>query len=272
MGVELYNFLLTQRQLMAVPVFILGCIMGSFLNVCIYRIPRRETVITTPSHCPYCKHSIRWYDNIPLLSYIFLQGKCRSCGNRISLRYPLVEGLTAVLYLLIFLQFGPSRQTLAYLLFVSLLLVCSFTDLERDENGELYLMIPDVVTVPGAVAGVFISLVSSDLTLTESLLGVVVGGGSLYLVMRIVPGGMGEGDTKLAAMMGAFLGWKKMLLGLYMGVIIGALVGVVLIIMKLKGRKDTIPFGPSLAAGAVLAVFYGNDIISRFFSFSIPSP
>lgn len=272
MGRMLQSIVFENQGILFVLVFVVGCVIGSFLNVCIHRIPRKETVVSTPSHCPKCKHPIPWHDNIPLVSYLVLRGRCRSCGGSIAPRYPLVEGLTGALYLLIFMRFGPSMQAVAYSLLTSLLLISSFTDLERDEEGGLYLIIPDLVTVPGTVAGVLFSLWLTDMTLMESLMGVLIGGGALYLVMRIVPRGMGEGDTKLTAMMGAFLGWEKVLIALYLGVIIGAAIGVILIVLKVKGRKDAVPFGPFLSVGGVLALFYGSSIISRFLSFPMTKP
>ena len=257
-------FYLDNRFLVLSMVFVLGAIVGSFLNVCVYRIPRRETIVTTPSHCPACGHPIAWYDNIPILSYVFLLSKCRQCKGRIKLRYPLVEGLTGALYLFILYRFGFTGQAGAYVLFGSLLLICAFTDLELDDDGQMYLMIPDEITLPGTVAGVLLSFVLTDMTLINSLMGVVVGGGSLYLVMRIVPRGMGDGDTKLAAMMGAFLGWKSVLIGIYLGIILGAVVGVILLVLKIRGRKDAIPFGPFLVSGAVISIFYSGRFISRF--------
>ncbi len=292
MGEGIESFLSLNHEVALGLVFVLGCVIGSFLNVCIYRIPRNETVVSTPSHCPICNTKISWYDNLPLLSYLFLSGKCRNCSTRISPRYPMVEGLTGILFLLIYIRFGPSLETIAYSLFAALLLISTFTDLERDDEGELYMMIPDLVTVPGTVAGVLFSIALTDMKLIESLLGVVVGGGALYLVMRIAPmfmrrgepelenvgegntkqGVMGEGDTKLAAMMGAFLGWEKVLIGIYLGIIIGAVVGLILLVLKIKGRKDAVPFGPFLAIGAFLAMFYGAQIISFIFDFSVINP
>jgi leader peptidase (prepilin peptidase)/N-methyltransferase len=193
------------------PLFALvtGMVVGSFLNVCICRLPRDESVVFPPSHCPQCDYLIRWYDNIPLLSYLLLRGRCRGCGTRISIQYPLVELLNGLLTLALFLRFGPTLAFLVLFLFCSALVVITFIDLEHQ-------IIPDEISLPGIVIGFICSFFLPGHSWLNSLLGILLGGGSLLLVAyayQWLTGkeGMGGGDIKLLAMMGAFLGWKSIL-------------------------------------------------------------
>ncbi|MFH0925817.1 MAG: prepilin peptidase [bacterium] len=239
--------------------FVFGSCIGSFLNVCIYRIPKKESLIYPPSHCPNCQQPIRFYDNIPIISYLFLLGRCRWCGERISLRYPLIELITAIAFLGLYLKFGLSIQLFPYLILFSGLITVSMIDLE-------YQIIPDRISLPGIVIGLLTSLIL-PITFFESILGVLIGGGIFIIVIYLSKGGMGGGDIKLNAMIGAFLGWKMVLLTVFIGVFLGSIVGIVLLLLKIKGRKDPIPFGPFLSLGAVIAVFWGTQIIQWYFNY-----
>ncbi|MBI2353490.1 MAG: prepilin peptidase [Deltaproteobacteria bacterium] len=255
---------MTLNLYFSIIAFILGAVVGSFLNVCICRMPRDESVVSPPSHCPNCSYRIRWYDNIPLVSYLLLRGKCRGCGARISLRYPLVEMLNGLLTLALFLRFGPSLTFLALFIFCSALVVITFIDIEHQ-------IIPDEISLSGIVIGFLFSFFLPWLGWLNSLAGILLGGGSLLLVAwgyhRLTgKEGMGGGDIKLLAMMGAFLGWKAIPFIIFVGSLFGSLVGVSMMMLQKRDSKLAIPFGPYLAFAAVLYVFYGRRIIQWYFS------
>jgi len=241
---------------------ILGALIGSFLNVCILRVPKGESIVIPGSHCPHCNKPIKFYDNIPLVSYFLLRGKCRHCSEPISLQYPLVEGITAVLSLLLIRKYGPSLSYLFYFLFVDGLIVITVIDLYHQ-------IIPDVVSIPGIGIGLLCSLIIPHLASLDSLAGILLGGGSLFLVATVYQWlfkreGMGGGDVKLLAMIGAFLGWKAVILTILLSSLVGSMVGIVVILLKGKDFKYAIPFGPFLSFGAVIALFYQNEIISWY--------
>ena len=242
-------------------VFLLGSIIGSFLNVCIYRVPRKLSIVVPSSRCPSCNNSIKPWDNIPIFSYFFLGGRCRVCKSKISLIYPLVESLNAVMYVFILWRFGFALHTPLYFIFCSTLIVISFIDLE-------FQIIPDKITLPGIPIGIIVgSFLFPDpfmrytiLGLKASLIGFVVGGGVFYALALVSRGGMGGGDIKMMAMVGALMGWKAVLLISFIGSFIGGVFGIFLMIFKGKGRKTKIPFGPFLALGSLITLFYGEEI------------
>lgn len=239
---------------------LLGACVGSFLNVCIYRLPRGDSIIFPPSHCPQCGKRIRPYDNIPLLSFLFLRGRCRFCRKRITPRYFIVELLTALIFGSLYLRFGISGEFFVYLFLCSSLVAVAFIDFENQ-------IIPDKITYPGIVLGLLLNargLPHSFERLRLSLLGIVLGGGLLYLIALASRGNMGGGDIKLGAMLGAFLGWRYALLSLFGAFLFGSLVGIALIILKMKTRKDYIPFGPYMVAGAIVSIFWGERIIDWY--------
>ncbi len=244
--------------------FIFGAVVGSFLNVCICRMPRDESVISPPSHCPQCSCRIRWYDNIPLLSYLALRGKCRGCGVHIPLQYPLVELINGLLTLALFLRFGPSLTFLALFLFCSGLVTITFIDIEHQ-------IIPDEISLSGIVIGFAFSFFLPWQGWLNSLAGILLGGGILLLVAwgyhRLTgKEGMGGGDIKLLAMMGAFLGWKAVPFIIFSASLVGSVVGISLMLFRKKDAKLAIPFGPYLASAAVLYIFYGRQIIQWYLS------
>ena len=245
---------------------IFGMVVGSFLNVCICRMPKDESIVFPPSHCPHCSYQIRWYDNIPLLSYLLLRGKCRKCGAHISLQYPLVELINGVLTLLLFLRSGPTVAFGVLFLFCSALVVITFIDIEHQ-------IIPDEISLSGIVVGFVLSFFLKGHTWLNSLLGILLGGGSLLFVAyayQLLTGkeGMGGGDIKLLAMMGAFLGWKAVPFIIFASSLIGSLVGVSIMLLQKKDAKLAIPFGPYLAFGAVLYIFYGKPLIHWYLGLS----
>ena len=246
--------------------FIFGTVVGSFLNVCICRMPKDESIVSPPSHCPFCDYQIRWYDNIPLLSYLLLRGKCRGCGAHISLQYPLVELLNGLLTLAIFYRFGLSITFVALFLFCSSLVVITFIDIEHQ-------IIPDEISLSGIVIGFIFSFFLPWQTWLNSLLGILLGGGSLLLVAygyQWLTGkeGMGGGDIKLLAMMGAFLGWKSIPFIIFASSLVGSILGITIMLIQKKDSKLAIPFGPYLAFGAILYIFYGRQLIQWYFSLS----
>jgi leader peptidase (prepilin peptidase)/N-methyltransferase len=240
-------------------VFLLGAILGSFLNVCIVRLPKHESLIRPSSHCPHCNKPIKFYDNIPIVSYIILGGKCRSCKNPISLRYPVVEALTGLMSVALFMKYGPTVQFLLFLLFYAALLVITFIDLSHQ-------IIPDAISIPGIPFGIGASFFIPTVSWLESLLGILVGGGLLFLIAvgyKWITGrdGMGGGDIKLLAMMGAWLGWKAIPFIILASSLIGLLVGGGSGLLLKKGLRAKIPFGPFLAIASLIYIFFGPEVI-----------
>ena len=238
---------------------VLGAIVGSFLNVCISRLPKEESIVRPGSHCPKCKTPIQYYDNIPLLSYLLLRGKCRYCQASISIQYPIVEAITALSSFFLFITFGVSLSFIYYFSFVAALIAITVIDLYHQ-------IIPDVISLPGIVIGLLGSLIIPQITFWSSLIGVLSGGGSLFLVATVYQWlfkreGMGGGDVKLLAMIGAFLGWKAVILTILLSSFIGSIIGITVMLIKGKDFKYAIPFGPFLALGAVISLFCGENLI-----------
>ena len=239
--------------------FILGGAIGSFLNVCIFRIPEKKSIIYPPSSCPACGQRISWYQNIPILSYLFLRGRCGFCHKPISLRYPAIEFLSGGLFVLTLYYFRLTPATLVYWLFVSALVVISFIDLDHQ-------IIPDVISLPGIVVGFISSFFIPWLSWLDSLSGIVLGGGVLLTIAWLYElltkrEGMGGGDIKLLAMLGAFLGWKAILPIVFVASLIGTLVGVPLMLVQKGNSRLAIPFGPFLALSALVNLFWGPRLI-----------
>ena len=241
-----------------------GLAIGSFLNVCIYRLPLGRSIVKPRSACPSCGKMISWYDNIPILSYILLRAKCRECGEPISIGYPLVEALTAALAAGLYLQFGPTVQMVIYFAFCCGQIIIAFVDLDHQ-------IIPDVISLPGIVVGLACSFLLPQRFL-ESLIGAAAGGGALFAVAftyKRITGreGMGLGDVKLLAMMGAFLGWKAIPFIILISSLFGTLVGIGLIVLAGKGTKFAIPYGPFLSGAAIAYLFIGQRILSWYMAF-----
>jgi leader peptidase (prepilin peptidase)/N-methyltransferase len=235
----------------------LGATIGSFLNVVIARLPRGESLLRPRSRCPACGAPVAWFDNIPLASFVWLRGRCRRCRAPISWQYPIVEALTAGLFALAAWRVGPGPELVAAWVVLAALMAVTAIDLEHQ-------IIPDAITVPGIGLGFLASFLNPALTWGASLLGIALGGGLFLVVILGSRGGMGGGDMKLAAMLGAFLGYKLALLAIFSGVILGGLVAGVLMAAGLRGRKDPIPFGPFLAVGGTLALFAGEEILAWY--------
>jgi leader peptidase (prepilin peptidase)/N-methyltransferase len=251
--------------------FLFGAIVGSFLNVCIVRIPSRKSVVRPPSHCPKCKNSIRCYDNVPIISYLILSGRCRSCGERISPRYLFVEVLTGSLAAALYFQFGLSLAFVVGFVFVAALIVISFIDLDA-------WIIPNSISLPGIIAGFLLSLggqfwnVDGSVlipTPLNSLMGILAGYGFLWTVGWVYERctgieGMGGGDMKLLAMFGAFLGWQSIPFTIFFGSLAGSIVGLGIMLATGAGRRLRLPFGPFLCFGATLHLFFGREIAAIY--------
>ena len=240
----------------AATVTLLGLVVGSFLNVVIYRLPRGESLARPGSHCPVCGNAVRWYDNVPVLSFVWLRGRCRDCGTGISLRYPLVEALTGGLFLGAFLVYGSQWRTLEIVVFFAALVAVTFIDID-------HRIIPDKIVLPGAAAGI----VASVLLAPERWWHYVVAGlgaaGFLFALGMLWPGGMGFGDVKLALLMGVVLG-AGVIVALFVSFLAGGLIGGALLIGGVKKRSDKIPFGPYLSLGAVVAALSGEAILDWY--------
>jgi leader peptidase (prepilin peptidase)/N-methyltransferase len=242
-----------------------GAAVGSFLNVCIARIPEGISIAFPPSRCPHCGHPIRFRDNVPLVSYLLLGGKCRDCREGISYRYPLVELITAVFAGLLFWKYGLTPAYPAVFLFICTLIVITFIDLDHQ-------IIPHILTLSGIPIFAVLAVVFLRLSLIDAFLGIMIGAGTLYFVAVYYEAltereGMGGGDVNLLAMLGAFLGWKALLFILLVSSMLGAVVGVALVVGKGKDMRYAVPFGPFLCAAAVLHLFYGECLTGFFFSF-----
>lgn len=257
--------------MLTVIVFIFGAIIGSFLNVCIHRMPRGKSIVWPGSHCPACEKKIPWYDNIPFISYLLLKGKCRFCKVKISARYIIVELLTACILVALFRIFGLTYDFFLYAIFSSGLIVATFVDIK-------HRIIPDEISIGGIILGFLFNAVRSHIL--DSFLGIIIGGGIIYLTGKTfdlvyfkllkkppIQGeteSMGGGDVKLLAMIGAFLGWQKALLTFFIAPFFGIIIGVI----NLAVRKDhAVPYGPFLSLAAILSLFYADKIIRLIFNF-----
>ena len=261
-------------------VFIFGSIVGSFLNVCIHRMPLGESVVWPHSHCPKCKKKIHTYDNIPFLSYIILKGRCRFCKERISLRYPLVELLTALLFLAVFNRYGLSYDFFIFCVLISGLIIATFVDIP-------HRIIPDEISVGGIIFGFILTAIKGfnlkpftydPRPALDSLSGIIVGGGIIYLTGKLfdlvyfkllkkppIQGeteSMGGGDVKLLAMIGAFLGWQKVIFVFFFAPFFGAVIGTINLLTK---KDHTIPYGPFLSLAAIFAIFWMDKLIRLIF-------
>ena len=260
-------------------VFLFGAAVGSFLNVVIYRIPAGLSLLHPPSRCPHCGHRLRPYDNVPILGWLWLKGRCRYCRTAISLRYPLIEALTGGLFLATFWHFGLTGETVEACLLLSWLLVLSFIDLDT-------LTLPNVLTQSGLVVGIIVQTTlsaSSDAwtaaAATEGFMMAAIGAvlgiwlfDLLGLAGSVLIGqtAMGGGDSKLAALLGAWLGWQHLLLSSFLACVLGAFVGGGAIALGLLSRRTPIPFGPYLALGAVIALFWGDYLVALYLRVFFP--
>ena len=270
----------TVSSALIIPAFVFGSVVGSFLNVCIYRLPRQESIVLPDSHCTSCRTRIKPYDIIPIASYLILLGRCRACGSRISPTYLVVELLSGVVSALLVWRFGISLTSLFYLIFLFSLIVVTFIDLE-------HRIIPNVITLPGIIVGLIYNAlntnwvtlqmdlsyfqftlsdflrISDEVDIIGSILGIILGGGILYFIGFIYEAikkreGMGMGDVKLLAMIGAFIGWKGVIFVAFLSSLFGVLVGIPIIFFKRGDLKYAIPYGPFLSLAAAFYCFTGG--------------
>ncbi len=245
-------------------VFIFGICIGSFLNVCIYRLPESKSIVHPRSMCPSCGTLIASYDNLPIFSYMALRGKCRHCAARISFRYPAIEFISGIFAVGVYLKYGLSLEALIYYTFIATLLVITFIDIDHQ-------IIPDVISLPGIPIFFAASFALPDITLVESIVGILIGGGSLWIVAQLYyvltrKEGMGGGDIKLLAMMGAVIGWKGVLFTIFVASAIGTIVGMLVMLKTRTSMKLKVPFGPFLAIGAIAYIFLGPQLITWYFN------
>jgi len=251
--------------MLAFLIFITGLAIGSFLNVCIVRIPNKESVLWGRSKCPYCGHAIAWYDNIPLLSFIFLRGKCRYCGQKISFQYPLIELFTALITLALFQKFGLSLTFLFYAIFSYFLIVLGMIDLKTH-------LLLNRLLLPLLIIGIILNLFAKVLPLKDAAIGAFIGGVSMWLVAIIgsrifQKEALGMGDVKLSFVAGFYLGWKHILLALYFGFIMAFIFIAIIWIFKRKNFPRLIPMGPFFTLGFIVYLFYGQKIVQWYIEF-----
>ena len=239
-------------------IFLFGASVGSFLNVCIYRLPKEESIISPRSHCTTCNKPVLARDNIPVLSYILLRGKCRNCGEKFSVIYPIIEFLTGIVFVYFFYFFGFNLKVIPYLILTCSLIVISIIDIN-------HRIIPNEISIPFIFLGILFTPIL-PIKLYDSLLGILFGGGILYSIAVIYAlvakkEGMGMGDVKLLAMIGAFLGIRGVLVTILLGSFLGTIGGFAAILLSGKGRDYPIPFGAFLSIGAVIALLWGDEMI-----------
>lgn len=245
---------------MAVLVFILGLVIGSFLNVCIYRIPKKESIVYGSSHCVNCQTKLKPLDLIPIVSFLWLKGKCRYCQERVSFRYPLVELLTGILFLITYGVFGLQALLLKYLFIISLLIIITMIDLELQ-------LIPDILVLMVFCWAFLWQLFLPQISWWQTILGASIGGGILLAIAVLSNGGMGGGDIKLMFAAGFFLGFNQTLLVLFIAFVTGGILGGLLLYTGKKEKKSPIPFGPFLALGILIACLWGEKIIDLYLKF-----
>jgi leader peptidase (prepilin peptidase) / N-methyltransferase len=240
---------------------IFGLAVGSFLNVCIHRVPRQASIVQPASSCPQCGYVLKWYDNIPVVSYVLLRGRCRQCKTSISIRYPTIEVVTMVIFVLHYLTFGLDIILIPRLLFACVLIVLFAIDLEHH-------LLPNVITLPGIVVGLAFSAMVPP-GFRDALIGALLGGGILWLIGEAYyrysgQEGMGGGDVKMLAMIGAFLGWKLVILTLVLSSILGSIVGVIVLAVRRGGLKYALPYGTFLALAALTSSLVGARVIEWY--------
>ena len=244
---------------MVIAPLLFGLVVGSFLNVVIARVPAGRSIWAPRSACPQCQTPIAWYDNVPLVSFAVLRARCRNCRVAIPWRYPIVEAATGAAFALAYARSESVADFAVSAALLAALIAITAIDLREQ-------IIPDVITLPGIVLGFAASLLPGRVGWLDSLIGIAVGGGIFLVIILASNGGMGGGDMKLGAMLGAFLGWKVGLLGLLLGVLAGGAIAVVLLLLGRKGRKEAIPFGPFLALGGAIALLWGNPLLGWYLS------
>jgi len=244
--------------LIYIYIFIIGTLVGSFLNVCIYRLPEGKSVVSPPSACSSCEHRLGFLDLIPILSYVFNRGRCRHCGGKYSAQYPFIELLNGILYLFVFYKYGFTWISVMHCLTLSVLIVVFMIDLRHK-------IIPDSIIIFGLLYTTIISIMFIDINFLNKLFGLAFGFG-LFLLIAIVTNAMGGGDIKLMGFLGLNFGLTGIIFVTVASFVIGAVVSVGLLASKIATRKDYIPFGPFIAVAAVIYIFWGKEIINLYFN------
>ncbi|MFZ7133853.1 MAG: prepilin peptidase [Eubacteriales bacterium] len=235
--------------------FIFGIVIGSFLNVCIYRIPLGESIVAPPSHCTQCGTRLKPLDLIPIFSWLFLKGRCRYCGTSVSPQYVLVELVTGGIFVFAYNHLGFSPIVLVFIFLACILLVCALIDMK-------HYIIPDILNIVGIMGFLIFNLTFNFIPWQDALLGGILGASPLFLIVLFTKGkGMGMGDVKLMGMVGLYMGWKMALLTVFLSFVLGGIIGVVLLLAKIKNRHDPIPFGPWISLAAFLVMFYGYAML-----------
>ncbi len=242
---------------MNIVFFLIGLLVGSFLNVCIYRIPRKESIVWPRSHCPQCNYLLQWYELIPVASYLLLRGKCRRCRCHISMRYPVIELLAGLVFTLAYAKFGLGMALVKYLIFICLLITIAMIDQE-------HFIIPNILVAPGVVLGL-VSTALPGMPSLENTAGAGLGAGLLFwIIWRFYPKGMGEGDIKYALMLGFVLGWPAISVAVFLAALIGTVFGIIGIVAQGGDRNTPIPFGLYLSLGSFVALIYGQQIFRAY--------
>jgi len=238
--------------------FLFGLIFGSFYNVLIYRLPNDQSIIKPPSTCGHCQHQLKALDLIPVLSYVILKGRCRYCNEKVSIQYPLVELATGFIFLILYNLYGLNIYFFKAVVLSSIVFVMSMIDLK-------HYIIPDEISIFTIISGLTFFLIIGDMSLKSLVLAFLIGGGFLFIIAIIGP--MGGGDIKIMAGFALYLGLEKTILALLMSFVLGGIIGVLLILFKIKGRKDHIPFGPFLGLGTLMSFIYFNEIFTWYINF-----
>lgn len=249
---------------MTILISLYGLLIGSFLNVCIYRIPREESIVFPSSHCPTCGTSLKWHDLVPVFSYLVLRGNCRYCGEKISPQYPIVELLNSLIYTLTYWKFGLSFSFLYYAVIFSILIVIAFIDLNEMIIPDILIIL--ILTVTVLYRLLLFLLYSKSFDLLNSIGGLVLSSFLFILIILISKGGMGGGDVTLIGSLGFILGIKKILLTIFSAFIFGAIISIILLVTKIREKKDPIPFGPFIILGFFITVFWGDELINWYLS------
>lgn len=256
---RIFSLLVGGFVMIALFVFLFGLVIGSFLNVCIYRLPRGESIVNPPSHCMLCGTTLKTWDLVPVISYLLLKGRCRYCKNKFSVRYLAVELLTAFLFGVNYYLFGLSIEFLKASMMLSFLIIISFIDYD-------YQLIYDKFLLWFLLSGLVMHFLLWQSDLINISIGFLVGGLALFIVAIVSRGGMGGGDIKLSAVLGVWLGWPDILLMLFIAFILGGIISLLLLIFKIKKRSDVIPFGPFIALGGYITLTLGRQIIFWYLS------
>lgn len=247
---------------MTILISLYGLLIGSFLNVCIYRIPRDESIAFPPSHCPRCNTNLKWYDLIPVFSFILYRGKCRYCEGEISTQYPLIELFNAIIYLILSYKFNLTIDFLFYAFISSVLIIITIIDIKE-------MIIPDSLVLTILILSILHKvsnyiLYKNPINLLDSIGGLVLSGGVFIIIILVSKGGMGGGDVTLIGSLGFILGIKYIFLTIFLSFILGAIISIFLLITKIKGKKDPIPFGPFIILGFMITLFWGEKLINWY--------